>query len=249
MRPIAIVVMMRLAFPLAAKADLVRRPAEFCNTIGMRFVLLAADAKAGVPSPIYVARTEVTQGQWAAVMGFNPSPWKFPEGPITNVTFEQCREFCRRLTQREQKAGRLPPGAAYRLPTSAEWEYACRAGSRGLYCFGDDASRLGEYAWYKSNSDDRPHRVAAKRPNAWGLFDMHGNAGEWCLDFYHHAKGEFRIRGPGPYRVVRGGGFLDDARACRCADAVGFPSGRAYPSLGFRVVLTLPKAVQKRKQK
>jgi formylglycine-generating enzyme required for sulfatase activity len=121
-------------------------------------------------------------------------------------------------------------GLFFRLPTEAEWEYACRAGSRTAYHFGDDPSQLGEYAWYAENSAERTHPVGQKKPNAWGLFDMHGNVGEWVLDEYTK-DGYERLKGRGVVdwkdaiawptrlypRVVRGGGFEDDAAGCRSA--------------------------------
>jgi formylglycine-generating enzyme required for sulfatase activity len=129
----------------------------------------------------------------------------------------------RKLTDRDRKAGKLPEGYAYRLPTEAEWEYACRAGSETEYCFGDSADRLGEYAWYSSNSGKRTHPVAQKQPNAWGLSDMHGNVWEWCQDWYgesyYRSSPTEDPQGPasGKYRVLRGGSWDNASADCRSA--------------------------------
>lgn len=121
-------------------------------------------------------QTTVTQAQWEEVMGNNPSRIKGDDLPVTNVSWHDAQEFCKRLSERT--------GDTYRLPTEAEWEYACRAGSTGKWCFGDDESQLDEYAWYYDNSSGTVHPVAQKKPNAWGLYDMHGNVWEWCQDEY-----------------------------------------------------------------
>ena len=135
--------------------------------------------------PFLLGVHEVTQGQWQAVMG--TTPWKgkefVKEGddyPATYVSWHDAVEFCRKLSEKE--------GLEYRLPTEAEWEYACRAGTTTAYSFGDDASELGEYAWYRENARNvgqkYAHTVGQKKPNPWGLYDMHGNVWEWCSDWY-----------------------------------------------------------------
>jgi formylglycine-generating enzyme required for sulfatase activity len=160
------------------------------------------------------------------------------------VSWGDCQEFLRRLTEREQKAGTLPEGAAYRLPTEAEWEYACRAGATTVWSFGDGEEGLAEHGWYADNSRRGPHPVGRKRPNGWGLYDMYGNVGEWCQDRYgaYPTGDEADPTGPtsGDYRVLRGGGWHSDAlftgSACR---------SRANPEIrgsgnGFRVARSLP---------
>ena len=139
----------------------------------------------------YLGVTEVTQGQYEKVMGNNPSNFQFHQSykvpgdssnhPVEMVSSDDAVEFCKRLSElpEEKKAGRV-----YRLPTEAEWEYACRAGSTSKYSFGDDEGQLGDYAWFSGNSNQKSNPVGQKKPNAWGLYDMHGNVFEWCADWY-----------------------------------------------------------------
>ena len=112
----------------------------------------------------------VTQEQWEAVMGNNPSQFKGPKNPMEEVSWDDCQKFLEQLNAKSAAAEK------FQLPTEAQWEYACRAGSKTRYCFGDDEKQLGEYAWYRENSGDKTHTVGEKKPNAWGLYDMHGNA-------------------------------------------------------------------------
>jgi sulfatase modifying factor 1 len=153
--------------------------------------------------------------------------------------------FCTRLTQQERTAGRLPAGWGYRLPTEAQWEYACRAGSATKFSFGDDESGLAEYAWFENNTRDAgqasAHGVGLKKPNGWGLYDMHGNVGEWCRDMYALALPGGRDpevkqgRDPlAPTRVLRGGHWAAPAESCRSAARESrVPSSGAY--VGVRV--------------
>jgi formylglycine-generating enzyme required for sulfatase activity len=132
-----------------------------------------------IKEPFFMTKYPVTQGQWEAVMGNDPSHFKGdPQRPVENVSWHDVQAFLQALNQKEA-------GNAYRLPTEAEWEYACRASTTTAYSFGDDASQLGEYAWYEENSQERTHSVGQKKPNAWGLYDMHGNVWEWVQDCYH----------------------------------------------------------------
>ena len=128
----------------------------------------------------YVSVTEVTQQQYLAVMGRNPSKFKGDNFPVNGIFWSDAVQFCGRLSSLEKGAHK------YRLPTEAEWEYACRAGTNTRFSCGDDPNyqNTGDFAWFSGNSRGRPHPVAMKQPNAWGLFDMHGNAAEWCLDFF-----------------------------------------------------------------
>ena len=127
----------------------------------------------------FLGRTEVTQGEWIAVMGSNPSTFKQcgMNCPVENISWSDAQEFARRLSQKT--------GKTYRLPSEAEWEYAARAGSRGKWSFGEDESQLGAYAWFVNNSGSTTHTVALKRPNSFGLYDMHGNVWEWVQDVWH----------------------------------------------------------------
>jgi formylglycine-generating enzyme required for sulfatase activity len=189
-----------------------------------------------ITEPFYLGICEVTQSQWERVMGSNPSRFKGADQPVENVSWADCQEFIRRLNGRAEERG-----GAYRLPTEAEWEYACRAGSTTVYSFGDSAWSLGDFAWYQSNSGSRTHAVSQKRPNAWGLYDMHGNVSEWCQDWhdsgYSRSSPRDDPQGPagGSDRVVRGGSWFSFARNCRSADWRGSrPSLQIY-NLGFRL--------------
>ena len=200
--------------------------------------------------PFYLGRTEVTQGQWKAVMG--TTPWKgkefvnefVKEGDnyaATYVDWNDAVEFCRKLSEKE--------GVEYRLPTEAEWEYACRAGTTTMYSFGDDDSQLGDYAWSDKNAgqvgEKYAHIVGQKKPNPWGLYDMHGNVWEWCQDWIGEYPAGDVTDPVGPdsdsYRGFRGGSWGVSAWYCRSADRFkDSPSFRHY-SLGFRVLRSSAK--------
>jgi formylglycine-generating enzyme required for sulfatase activity len=125
----------------------------------------------------------VTQSLYEFVMGENPSGFRGASLPVESVFKHQADEFCAKLTRIERAAKRLPEGWEYRLPTEAQWEYACRAGTTTAYSWGDDAKEAGDYAWYAANSPRKqPHPVGQKKPNPWGLYDMHGNCDEWVRD-------------------------------------------------------------------
>jgi formylglycine-generating enzyme required for sulfatase activity len=183
--------------------------------------------------PFYLGVHEVTQAQYWAVTGATPSALRGSDVlPVETVNWFDVLAFCNALSRKEG----LPPfyaidgqrvavpdwdGTGYRLPTEAEWEYACRAGSTARYCFGDDAAALGEYAWYAGNSGKHSHPVGQKRPNAWGLHDMHGNVAEWCWDGY---QADYYSKSPGAVprdpstaadRLIRGGSWTRTARDCR----------------------------------
>ena len=149
--------------------------------------------------------------------------------------------FCEKLTQRERITDRLPEGYEYTLPTEAQWEYACRAGTTTRFSFGDSDSDLGDYGWYEQNSDYQTHPVGYKLANPWGLHDMHGNVWEWCRDWNGNYPGG-TITDPagadgGTYRVLRGGGWLDVAGGCRSAYRFRRRPGNANYLSGFRVAL------------
>ena len=166
-------------------------------------------------------------------MGDNPSHFKAfgNDHPVENVSWYDAQKFIRKLNEMEKTK-------AYRLPTEDEWEYACRAGTKTRYSFGDDDSKLGEYAWYSENSgkgqEDHPlgttHPVGKKKPNSWGLFDMHGNVLEWCQDWYG-SKHEGR--------VVRGGNFHYIASTAMSAERGQLHPDKHYMGLGFRVAQNL----------
>jgi formylglycine-generating enzyme required for sulfatase activity len=193
--------------------------------------------RVSITKPFYLGVTEVTQEQYQKVMGKNPSEFKGPQNPVERVSWAEAVEFCRKLSAMpaEKTAGHV-----YRLPTEAEWEYACRAGTPTAYSFGDDASRLGDYGWFEGNSDSSTHPVGEKKPNAWGLYDMHGGVYEWCQDRYgDYPSGS--VTDPtgaasGSIRVLRGGSWNSLARGCRSAFRFRFTPEVRSNFLGFRVL-------------
>jgi len=185
----------------------------------------------------WIARHELTQEQWLKLMAENPSVFRVSlKHPVENVSWHHALKFCKQLTRLEQRLGAIPSDWEYSLPSEAQWEYACRAGSGAPF----SAKKLGDTAWYLRNSFLFTHRVGMKRPNPWGLYDMHGNVFEWCRDGYDHYPREGVVDPAGPreaYRVFRGGGWSYDARYCRSANrGRSDPEYRSY-SIGFRPVL------------
>ena len=189
-----------------------------------------------INKPFYLGKYKVTQEQWEAVMDYNPSHFKGPKNPMEEVDWDDCQQFLEKLNT---KIGTR--GSKFVLPTEAQWEYACRAGSTTRYFFGDEKSALGEYAWYDANSKTRTHPVGEKRPNAWGLYDMHGNVWEWCQDFY---DSDYYLNCPADDpsaptaasgHVIRGGEWGLNARGCR--SAIRSRSGVRNSGLGLRVSL------------
>jgi formylglycine-generating enzyme required for sulfatase activity len=191
-------------------------------------------------SSFYMSVTEVTQSQYQAVMGSNPSVVKGPHHPVESVKWEDVVKFCQALSNRpEEKAA----GRSYRLPTEAEWEYAARAGQAGAYHFGDRAM-LDEFAWNKNNTD-KPHEVRTKKANSFGLHDMYGNVYEWCSDWYtadleRVARQDPKGPATGTERVMRGGSFRDDAKLLRSAARLSFNPQESKAFCGFRVVMEIP---------
>ena len=188
-------------------------------------------------SGFWMCDHEVTQAEYAAVMRTSPSEFKGADRPVETVSWYDAVAYCQKLTEREVKAGRIPSHYQYRLPTEAEWEYACRAGTTG--------PRYGELdgiAWWSGNSVEQTHPVKRKQPNAWGLYDMLGNVDEWCADWYGEYPAE-RIANPagpivGTHRVVRGGSFFFEDFVLRSsARGVSDPTD-SFNDTGFRVVLS-----------
>ena len=231
------------------KAELKR---TFTNSIDMKLVLIPAGSfMMGSPSdeperarteeqhevtitkPFYLQTTEVTQAQWREIMGNNPSEFKGDDHPVENVSWNDVKDFIRRLNQKEGTN-------KYHLPTEAQWEYACRAGSTTRFFFGNSATSLGQYAWYRKNSGKRTHPVGGKKPNPWGLYDMHGNVGEWCQDWLgDYPTGHVTDpKGPssGKYRVVRGGSRGSFDIYCRSATRTShFGPDDRHGGIGFRL--------------
>jgi formylglycine-generating enzyme required for sulfatase activity len=203
------------------------------------------ETKVTITRGFWMGKCEVTQAEYKAVMGANPSTFTGDTNrPVEKVSWQEAMDYCARLTQRAQAAGQLPEGYVYRLPTEAEWEYACRAGTNTRFCYGDDThyAQLGEYAWFMDNSDAGTHPVGSKRPNAWGLHDMHGNVWEWCLSRWGSflpggSITNLAARAEGGLRVARGGSWLYDGRACRSANRDDYSPLNRCSDVGFRVVL------------
>jgi formylglycine-generating enzyme required for sulfatase activity len=174
---------------------------------------------------------EITQKQWDSIMGGNRSANKGENLPVERISWNSAVEFCRKLSEKE--------GKRYRLPTEAEWEYACRAGTAGAFGGSGDLNTMG---WYGENSEGTTHPGAQLKSNSWGLFDMHGNVAEWCSDYYlpgTNAREEIDPQGPaaGKGRVVRGGSFDYFPASCRCAARSSAPESYQLNRIGFRVVL------------
>ena len=249
--------------PVPADLPVVEQP-SITNTIGMKFNLIPAGTfmmgspesetyreddehqhKVTISSPFYMQTTEVTQGQWKAVMG--TEPWEdesfVKEGanyPAVFVSWDHAVAYCEKLSVKE--------GRTYRLPTEAQWEYACRAGTKTTWNFGDAEASLGDHAWYHKNAWDidksYAHQVELKNPNTLGLYDMHGNVYEWCHDYYgenyYTQSPEKDPAGPasGSSRVLRGGAWnYYPARNTRSANRNGNGAVTRNNYCGFRVVL------------
>ena len=240
--------------PVATPVEDMELP-ESTNSIGIKFKLIPAgtftmgDAsgeddetphEVTLTKPFKMGVHEVTQAQYEQVMGVNPSDFKGADYPVETVTWDDAVEFCRRLSElpAEKAAGNV-----YRLPTEAEWEYACRAGTTTKYSFGDDESDFGEYGWYRENSGRTTHPVGSKLPNAWGLYDMHGNVAEWCLDTYATYPTGKNVSdpvafAPGAEKVVRGGSFAGEYEFMRSASRYAVPFDTDYYAfVGIRLVL------------
>jgi len=234
-----------------AWADHLGVPAQTTNSIGMKLNLIPPGEFAmGTPAsevgplsaetqhlvkisqPFYLSVHEVTQQQYGLVMGKNPSHRNGANKPVEKVGWNDAVEFCRKLSERE--------GVEYRLPTEAEWEYACRGGTTTDYSFGDDVSQLGEYAWYGGGET---HVVGKKLPNQWGLYDMHGNVWEWCQDWYGPFGSEKVVSDPkgpasGKSRVLRGGAFDVLPRLVRAASRSNNRPVSRSRRYGFRLART-----------
>jgi formylglycine-generating enzyme required for sulfatase activity len=230
------------------------KPFTSCST-SMEFVLIPAgnfmmgspdyeqhwnsserpEHKVIIKDAFYMGKYPVTQKQWKKIMGYNPSKFRGEDQPVESVSWRDAQEFLRRLNEIESTN-------KYRLPTEAEWEYACRAGTLTKFYFGDNESRIGDYAWLNKNSSDSTHPVGEKEPNSWNLFDMYGNIKEWCQDKYHDnyngapSDGSVWESGNSPFRVVRGGGFNDHPLNCRSVSrSISTPDSYSIV-IGFRLV-------------
>ncbi|MDO4570341.1 MAG: SUMF1/EgtB/PvdO family nonheme iron enzyme, partial [Planctomycetia bacterium] len=177
--------------------------------------------------------TQVTQRMWESVMGNNPSWFKGANLPVESVSWHDCVKFCEQISKLS--------GLKIQLPTEAQWEYACRAGTTGTY-----AGNLDSMAWYWDNSGRQTHEVGTKQPNAWGLYDMHGNVWEWCSDWYggYVESPTSDPKGPdsGSRRVRRGGSGADYAECCRSARRSCSAPTRSGDAVGFRLLFVPPSS-------
>ena len=241
-----------------SKTNVIQRPEEkrgtemsayYTNSIGIKFARIQKGwfmmgleefefeqpiHKVTIDRPFFFSIFPVTQREWKAIMGGNISHFKGDDLPVENVSWDDVQEFIKNLNEKENTH-------KYRLPSEAEWEYAARAGTTTQYSFGDDDSKLGEYAWYSENSGDKTHPVGKKGANPWGLYDVHGNIWEWVQDEWHDtyngapSDGSAWEDGIRAIRVNRGGSWFSDARNCRSARRYFFPGYRCH-YLGFRLL-------------
>ena len=223
------------------------------NSIGIELVLLKAgsfnmgspvtekdrDADEGPQHPVvlthdfYISECLITQEQFETILGWNYSKFKNAANPIEMISKTEADMFCKKLSELE--------GRPYSLPSEAQWEYACRAGNDAPYCFTGNFDEIERYAWYRDNSMNMAHPVGEKKPNAWGLYDMHGNVWEWCLDKWQEAgyRPENKLDpvcNEGDTFVIRGGSYLNQPQALRSAKRFGYNNQR-NSCVGFRVVL------------
>jgi formylglycine-generating enzyme required for sulfatase activity len=234
---------------VTVQVDIKQGGEKFTNSIGMSFVfiepgtfMMGSDGESDerpvhyvtLTKGYYMQTTEVTQGQWRKVMGNNPSNFNNcgDDCPVEQVSWDDIQEFIKKLD-------RMEGHSRYRLPTEAEWEYACRAGSDTPYANDNSLDSMG---WYDGNSRSKTHTVAQKQPNNWGLYDMHGNVWEWCQDGYgDYSSGS--VSDPegassGSRRVLRGGSWYHFAQLCRSASRLRFLPGSYGSPYGFRLALS-----------
>jgi len=229
----------------------------FTNSIGMEFILIPAGEfemgsgekesnwfrnedpphKVSIMKEFYLGKFPVTQKQWIEIMDRNPSKFTGDDNPVDRISWNDAQEFIKKLNEREETK-------TYRLPSEAEWEYACRAGTATKYSFGDSESELDDYAFY-GNQDIGSHPAGMKKPNPWGLYDMYGNVWEWMQDVYHDsyegapADGSAWKDNNGKImRVVRGGSWQTSAVGCRSASRYFLPqlARRNSSRVGLRLV-------------
>jgi formylglycine-generating enzyme required for sulfatase activity len=193
-------------------------------------------------APFAIARYEVTQELYEAIAGGNPSRWKGPRNSLEMVNWDEAVTFCKKATAALRQRKLLSEDEEIRLPTEAEWEYACRAGTTTRYSFGDDGKDLTDYGWYKDNAKGNDPPVGAKKGNSWGLFDMHGYVLEWCADGWHAdyrgapTDGSAWQGGKAGERVARGGAWTLPAEECRSAARHALAVDTRTAAVGFRCV-------------
>jgi formylglycine-generating enzyme required for sulfatase activity len=238
------------------------------NSVGIKMVWLSADSftmgspldeqgrdanegqvEVKLTEGFWLGQTEITQSQWTQLMGTSPWRGKSNMREGTNyaasfISWEDASSFVEKLNSKEHGSGSLPDDWAYSLPTEAQWEYACRGGKKSAFSFGDDPSEFDIYGWSAENAFEKgerySHEVGKKRPNDFGLQDMHGNVWEWCKDnFSAKLLGGTNpiIDNDGPFRVNRGGGWNFATKCCRSASRLSDAPDSRYNNLGFRIAL------------
>jgi formylglycine-generating enzyme required for sulfatase activity len=244
------------------ESNLENSPENFRNSVfpknftslstGMKFVLIPAGEflmgsnesdwekpihEVKINKPFYLGIYPVTQRQWELIMNKFRSKLKGLDNPVKNISWYEAVDFIKKFNKMEDTV-------KYRLPSEAEWEYACRAGTTTRYSFGDDESKLGDYAWYNENADSEIHPVGMKNPNPWGIYDMHGNVLELCQDKWHENYDGAPFDGSawrnrdvtGASHVMRGGGCNNQSSSCRSSSRGKIPPLGRNSNLGFRVV-------------
>jgi formylglycine-generating enzyme required for sulfatase activity len=218
--------MRALAFAaLLALSPAAQEAPALLKTFRDEFVPLKAGALNDAAVPAFLmAKYEVPQNLWEAVTGSNPSRWKGKRNSVEMLSFEDAEAFCRKATGLLREAKLIDPDQIVRLPTEVEWEYAARGGTKTKYSFGDDAADLGDYAWYHGNAAGNDPPVGAKKPNPWGLYDVHGYLWEWCQG-----------------HVIRGGSWKDEADALVSSSRKEVPADTKDDAIGLRCVLAKEK--------
>jgi len=245
--------------PAAPPATMKTATIDLGDGVKMEFVLIQpgsfimgtgedtdADGDASPPhkvtltQPFYLGKYEVTQAQWEKIMGSNPSHFPGAKRPVDTVSWNACQKFLAKLQERT--------GRKFALPTEAQWEYACRAGTGTAWSFGDSDALMDNYAWSGHNSGQTTHAVGEKQPNVWGLYDMHGNVAEWCADWYaKHTYSRGKVTDPtgpstGNSRIMRGGAWGDDSGYLRCTYRnCNGPDG-ANEGIGLRCVMLVAES-------
>jgi len=249
---------------MAASPSTANAASEMVQILPGRFVMGEKSEVDATPHEVTISgflmdKYLVSQEQYQKLMGSNPSRWKGDKNPVEQVRWSDAVRFCNKRSELDK----LQPcydlqswscnfdASGYRLPTEAEWEYACRAGSTTPYFFGDSPARLGDYAWFAKNAGGHPRPVGQKQPNPWGLYDICGNVWEWCNDFYkvdyYQQAARENPRGPtaGENKVLRGGAWRFNAESCRSGYRYNENPGYAdvcfgYDIYGFRCVRKAP---------